>query len=145
MQIRVTVPGEPVGKGRPRFTNGHAYTPKKTEECEEKIKLLYKLSAKGYKFPRHVPVDVRIKAYYTIPVSDSNRQHSRKRAGIIRPCKTPDVDNIGKIVFDALNKMAYEDDAQIVDFQIRKFYSDNPRIEILVQAAETKEESKNNE
>ena len=90
-------------------------------------------------------MDVRIRAYYTIPESDSNRQRNRKLAGIIRPCKTPDVDNIGKIVFDALNKLAYDDDAQVVDFQIRKFYSDRPRIEILVQAAETKEECKTND
>ena len=141
MQIRVTVPGDPVGKGRPRFDkHGHAYTPDKTRDYEKTIALLYKASAKGYKFPRHVPVDVRIRAYFTIPASDSNRQRTRKLSGIIRPCKTPDTDNIAKAVLDSINKIAYEDDAQVVDIQVRKFYSDNPRVEILVQEAETKKE-----
>ena len=55
--------------------------------------------------------------------------------GAIRPTVKPDWDNIGKIVADALNKIAYYDDAQIVDSQTRKFYSDRPRVEILIQIA----------
>ena len=37
-------------------------------------------------------------------------------------------DNIGKIICDALNGIAYRDDAQIVDALVRKFYSDTPRV-----------------
>lgn len=52
---------------------------------------------------------------------------------MIRPTKKPDWDNIGKIVTDALNGVAYHDDAQIVDAQVRKFYSKDPRVEIIIQ------------
>lgn len=146
MRITVTIPGEPVGKGRPKFTrNDHAYTPEKTRDYEEKIALLYRAAARGYKFAAHVPVDVRIRAYFAIPASDSRRQRNRKLTGEIRPCKTPDTDNIAKAVLDSINKIAYVDDAQVVDIQVRKFYSDNPRVEILVQEAQTKKEEKHHE
>lgn len=40
MKIEFTVPGIPVGKGRPRFTkDGHAHTPGKTREYENKVVL----------------------------------------------------------------------------------------------------------
>ena len=35
---------------------------------------------------------------------------------------------LGKIICDALNGIAYRDDAQIVDALVRKFYSDTPRV-----------------
>ena len=56
--------------------------------------------------------------------------------GKIRPTKKPDFDNIGKIVCDSLNKRAYNDDAQVVDAQVRKFYSRNPRVVVTIQEAE---------
>ena len=38
MKIEFTVPGIPVGKGRPRFMkNGHTYTPQKTRDYEDKV------------------------------------------------------------------------------------------------------------
>lgn len=47
MTITVTIPGEPVGKGRPKFTKaGTAYTPPKTRAYENKVAFLYKLAAK---------------------------------------------------------------------------------------------------
>lgn len=50
----------------------------------------------------------------------------------IRPTKKPDFDNIGKVICDALNKIAYRDDSQIVDAQVRKFYSDRPRVVVTI-------------
>ena len=58
------------------------------------------------------------------------------RDRIIRPMKKPDFDNIGKIVCDALNDIAYHDDAQIVDAQVRKFFSDDPKVVVTIQEAE---------
>ena len=38
----LTIPGEPVGKGRPRFTkNGHSFTPEKTVNYENLVKLYF--------------------------------------------------------------------------------------------------------
>ena len=54
---------------------------------------------------------------------------------LIRPTRKPDFDNIGKIICDALNGIAYRDDAQIVDALVRKFYSDTPRV--IVEISDT--------
>ena len=42
------------------------------------------------------------------------------------------MDNVVKIIADSLNNLAYYDDTQIVDCQCRKFYSENPRVEVTI-------------
>ena len=135
--VKLVIPGEPKGKGRPRYSgkSGCMYTPSDTKGYESLVKLIYQQKYGNFMFQKGVPLDMRIKAYIQIPDSDSNLTKARKRCGVIRPTKKPDWDNIGKIVADALNKVAYYDDAQIVDSQIRKFFSDNPRVEIIILIA----------
>ena len=43
------------------------------------------------------------------------------------------MDNVVKIIADSLNQVAYRDDTQIVDQQCRKFYSENPRVEVSIK------------
>ncbi len=64
-------------------------------------------------------VKAEIKAYYRIPKSDSKNKRQLKLDGKIRPNKKPDVDNIIKAVLDALNGVAYTDDAAIVEANIK--------------------------
>lgn len=49
-----------------------------------------------------------------------------------------DLDNIGafffKVFLDALNKVAYHDDTQIVSLSMEKFYSDSPRVEVTISS-----------
>lgn len=56
--------------------------------------------------------------------------------GELMPAKKPDIDNIAKAVLDALNSVAYRDDIQIVELQIRKQYSEKPRLEICMEELE---------
>ena len=58
---------------------------------------------------------------------------TQKLENIIRPIKKPDMDNVIKMVADALNQVAYKDDTQIVDCQVRKFYSEEPRVEVIIR------------
>jgi Holliday junction resolvase RusA-like endonuclease len=81
-------------------------------------------------------LDLRIRAFFGVPKSDSLKTAHKKLTNAIRPTKKPDMDNIMKIVADALNGVAFHDDSQIVDCMVRKFYSDNPRVEITVQNLE---------
>ena len=54
-------------------------------------------------------------------------------SGDMRPVKRPDWDNVGKIVTDALNGVAYDDDSQIVSASVEKYYSEEPRTEIKIE------------
>jgi Holliday junction resolvase RusA-like endonuclease len=136
MIIEFTVPGEPAGKGRPKFTrSGHTYTPKETVNYETMVKLAYRQKYPGVKpVGKDVPLLTTIVAYYKIPASVSNKKRLAMLEGKIRPTKKPDWDNIGKIVCDALNGIAYYDDCQIVDSSVKKFYSDTPRVEVKMEA-----------
>ena len=54
-QIRFTIPGQPFGKQRPKFSRAGAYvktyTPKETTSYENLVKLFYNEAAKGKMFP----------------------------------------------------------------------------------------------
>ena len=134
-QVRFTVLGEPKGKGRPRFSTqtGRAFTPKQTVNYETLVHTEYMVQCKGFRFPDDAMLDMRILAYYSIPKSGSKKVKAQKLANVIRPTKKPDMDNVVKMVADALNRVAYKDDTQIVDCQCRKFYSDNPRVEVIIK------------
>jgi len=141
--VKFTVPGEPKGKGRPRHTkSGHSYTPKETAMYENLVAVEYQRQNPGVRFPDGAMLDFRILAYYAIPKSKSRREKAAMLAGEIRPTKKPDMDNILKVVADALNQIAYRDDAQIVDTQVRKYYSDQPRLEVTILAANKRREQK---
>jgi Holliday junction resolvase RusA-like endonuclease len=56
--------------------------------------------------------------------------------GTIKPVKKPDLDNIAKICLDALNKLAFDDDSQIVALRVEKHYSEEPRVEIEITERE---------
>ena len=134
-EVRFTVPGKPFGKQRPRVVRatGVAYTPKETRQYENLVKMAYVQEAKGFAFPEGAELDVRIKAYYSVPKSATKKNYELMISGLIRPTKKPDFDNIGKVICDSLNMVAYKDDSCIVDAQVRKFYSEKPRVEVTLR------------
>ena len=71
-----------------------------------------------------------IGCYFQIPKSFSKKKREQALAGDIQPTKKPDLDNILKVVCDALNKVAYNDDAQCVGAILSKGYSDTEYIEV---------------
>ena len=123
-----------IGKGRPRFVRRgqyvSTYTPKETGEYEKKIKEVY-LYGKHKKFENE-PLKVKIMAYYKPPESMSKR----KKEELIKKhhwrYKKPDIDNIAKVVCDALNGVAYNDDKQIAMLFITKQYGEEDKIVIEI-------------
>ena len=132
--ITFVVYGEPQGKGRPKFTQtGHAYTPERTRAYEVAVIAAFRRGfPKRTKWEKGVPLCVRIKAVYGIPRSDSKAKREQKLTGAVRPTKKPDADNVGKIILDALNGIAWQDDAQIVDLRTVKIYGEVPRVEVEI-------------
>ena len=135
--IRFSIPGQPMGKQRPRVVhNGsfsQAFTPKETVSYENLVRVMYREAAKGKRFADEDMLDVRVIAYYSIPKSTSKKKRKMMLEHKIRPGKKPDWDNIGKIICDSLNTVAYREDSSIVDAQVRKFYSENPRVDVTIR------------
>ena len=136
MTVKFTVLGEPRGKQRHRVTRkGNTYTPAETVQYENLVGMEYRRQCGDYRFPDDAALDMRIMAYYAIPKSASKKKRQEMLEHRIRPLKKVDCDNAVKIVADSLNMIAYRDDVQIVDCQIRKFYSSEPRIVVTIQEA----------
>ena len=137
-EVRFSIPGSPFGKQRPRVvTRGNfskAYTPEKTVSYENLVKFMYQNAAKDFMFPDGTQLCVEITAYYEVPKSTSKKKAAEMLAGTIRPTKKPDFDNIGKIICDSLNKIAYHDDSAIVDAEVHKYYAEVPRVEVIISA-----------
>lgn len=98
------IEGEPVVKGRPRFTrNGRTYTPKTTVEAELRVAEAFKAAAGGFVPER----------------SDVYALHVLFEMGTLR---RKDIDNLLKLVMDALNGVAWVDDHQVVEVLARKVF-----------------------
>ena len=123
------IPGEPKGKARPRVVNGHAYTPQATKDYETIVAIRYRLSG-GKMFDG--PVSLHILAEYTIPKSATKGKRADMLNGTMLPLKKPDNDNIAKMIMDGLNKVAYNDDSQVVELVVRKKYSENPGVTVTI-------------
>lgn len=131
MKVNFIIDGKPQGKGRPRLSYGRIKTPEQTVMYENYIKLLYKSSVKKY---FEGPIKMTIIAYYSIAKSDSKKRKEQKLKGEIRPYNIkPDIDNVVKVICDALNEIAYHDDTQIVSLKVGKYFSDKPRVEVQIE------------
>ena len=137
MNVSFVIPGEPQGKGRPRFSMQHGRTitrtPDETALYENLVKMEYRQQCRGIRFPDDAMLDVRVYAYYTIPASAGKKKRQAMLEKKIRPTKKPDFDNIGKVICDSLNGIAYRDDAQVVDGMVRKFYAEHPRVVVTIK------------
>ena len=133
MNVNIEIYGEPVGKGRPRF-NGcgkyvRTYTPDKTVRYEKLVKSAYKEQAENYSFG-DAPLRVNITAFFAPPKSATKAKRAKMLNGELYPTKKPDADNIAKIICDALNGIAYNDDSQIVRLTVNKIYSETAYVTV---------------
>ena len=128
----MTIPGEPVAKGRPKFFNGHAITPTKTANYETLVKELYWAKFAG-KPMLQGQIKMTVRAYWTPPKNVSKRKRQAMIDGIDRPTKRPDADNIAKAIADALNGMAYVDDSAIVDLRVLKYWGELAKVDIEIE------------
>lgn len=104
---RFTVPFV-MGKQRPRFGRGRTYTPRETAQREADIADAY-VRLTDTKAPSGVPVRIDITERRALPKKAPKRLRAECDLG------KPDLDNVMKLVLDALNGVAYEDDSQVVE------------------------------
>lgn len=129
------VPGEPVGKGRPRVgrVGGHArlFTPQKTASYEGLIAHAGHQAMAGRQLLEG-PVLVELHIALSIPQSMSKKRKAQAIAGELFPTKKPDMDNVIKAIYDGLNGVVWKDDVQVVDAFVRKRYGETPGVKVRV-------------
>ncbi|OES46197.1 hypothetical protein BA724_16375 [Domibacillus iocasae] len=82
------------------------------------------------------PFQVTVIVYKPILKRFSKKKLAEVEAGTLRPVTKPDVDNYVKGIKDALNKVIWKDDSQVVDLNVSKFYSESPRVEVVIEELE---------
>lgn len=121
-QVHIIIPGQPAGKGRPRFANGRAYTPAKTKAYEKLIADAARQEMQQADLEKtEMPVKLNILAQFQIPKSWAKWRQEIALLQGYTPGR-PDIDNVAKAALDALNGIVYVDDAQVYDLQVKKIY-----------------------
>lgn len=134
MKYEFEVPGTIKGKGRPRVNSytGMIYTPTTTKDYEYLVEQYFLL-----KYPKFKPFEgrlsVKIIATFNIPKSTKKCEVEKMLQNEISPTKKPDIDNIVKIILDAMNKFAFKDDTQITKLSVEKKYGEEEKIYIEIE------------
>jgi Holliday junction resolvase RusA-like endonuclease len=138
MQINFAVYGEPVPKGRPRFsTRGKfpvAYTPEKTKNYESEVAMMAK-AAMGASEPLNGALEAFIYVTFSVPASYSKKRIVACLSNSEKHTKKPDLDNVIKCVIDGMDKIVFLNDSQITSIHSTKVYGEIPKVEVLVREA----------
>ena len=130
-EVSFEVPGAPIPKGRPKFRRAggfvQAYTPAKTRNAEKEIVNCFKEQVKDFKMPEKGPVSLAIVFYMPIPKGTSKKQIQAILEQNTVHIKKPDLDNLIKLVQDALNEVAWIDDGCVFNVNAAKCYGLEPK------------------
>ena len=112
----------------------HAYDDKKYADWKD-VARYCAAKEMGTRPPLACPIEFKLRVYFEIPLSLSNKKKQQALRGVFRPTITPDYDNLAKAAADALTGIVIRDDKFIVQATIEKWYSDRPRVEMEVSEA----------
>lgn len=115
--VSFVVMGEPRSKQRPRVTQRGTFTPKETIEAEKRVRNAWRALGVS-KFEHQVIVHL---GFYN--------GNKRRR----------DIDNMAKLILDALNREAFDDDYQVVGVNMFKVFTDKERARTTVRIEEVVE------
>jgi Holliday junction resolvase RusA-like endonuclease len=121
------VPGKVQSKQRARiFTNIHGKirgkTPDETVNYENFIRMCF---LKKYRniVPSPYPLEIIILAYFVKPKNNKHQYPITVKL---------DVDNIGKIVMDALEEVAYHNDKQVLECFVGKYWGEHESLFVSI-------------
>ena len=142
MRIVFTLNGDPVGWERTGYNHrtGAKYTQKRTRQRETDIAWAYKRAGGRLQASTSDFVRLSVFSIYPIPKSASKAKKTAMADGRILPTVKPDVDNVLKLIMDALNGVAYLDDKQVVDARCAKMYADNPCTIVSLETVSNKDD-----
>lgn len=139
MTFAITIPGEPVAQGRPRFVrrrSGHVGTYDPLKSRRWKLMARTRMAAavgEGFPLFKEGPLKVTIIAVFAC---FGYRRRRRAPAEAILHSTRPDVENVVKAVLDAGNGVVWKDDGQVAILHASKVQAgqtDIARVIVFVQ------------
>lgn len=139
--VSFVVPGEAVGKGRPKIgrVGGHArmFTPTKTANYESLIAVVAHEAMQGRELIAG-PVLLEMKIFVSVAASWSKKKTAEALQGLVMPTKKPDADNVLKAICDGINGIVFKDDVQVVNVSMSKRFGETPGVLVRVIPLEGK-------
>lgn len=137
MIFEFEIEGRPVGKGRPRFARRgnfvSTYTPTATRDYEKKVQTRF-IQKYGNIEPLDKKIALKIEAYFAVPKGTSKKK-TFELLSTYYP-KKPDIDNVTKIILDALNGLAFTDDNLVVYLEVAKYYATEEKVKVSIEVVE---------
>jgi len=130
--------GKPLAQQRHRMFRNIAYDPQSSIKKKINAEFTKQFQRQGYLKPVDGAISATVTILHPIPQSWSKKHKASVLTGMDNfvTSRTGDIDNICKLYFDVLNKLAYKDDAQIVSLFSQKRYSEIPGVEINLSKIE---------
>ena len=123
ISLRIVVPGQPVAKGRPRFSSRggfvRSYTPGPTRAYEAEVAIYAREAMVAQNVATFVgPLNCTITVRLERPNKPKNKLH---------PITRPDLDNYVKAAMDGMqNGRVFADDSQIIHLVAHKEFAADP-------------------
>lgn len=133
--LRIEYDGKPPGEQRARTSKGRFHVSPKTVNDRKKIAIMAK-AAGVEMIEKDVPVAVEIVAYFPMPKNFSQKKRIAAMTNRIFPTVKPDIDNIEVLVLNSLNRIAFWDDAQVVEVKKKKIYAHQGKLFITISEVE---------
>lgn len=148
--VEIRLNGVPEPQMRPRFSKvgGCVYDPQSKEKKRMKARLeawlmsAYNTEKASFSLSKALfsgQMSVELEFYLPIAISDSRPLRSEKQWGLKAHVSKPDVDNLAKFILDCGKGVLWEDDSQIVSLSASKYYSDEPRTLMRIEACKMKD------
>ena len=124
---RYCIDGDPIALARPRFGDGRVY------DRQKQLKLIVGISLQSQHDEAPIfdgPLSLNIAFYLPILSAKKFKLNTKPHT------QTPDLSNLIKFYEDMMTSIVYKDDKTIACIVARKFYSTNPRTEIIISQIE---------
>ena len=139
--ISFSVEGQPVPMARPRTVRNNGkvrtYNPEKSTNYKTAVKLKAIAKMKREMLtPTDKLVELDVSFYFKPPKSTPKYKLKQITDNAVLYPVHKDIDNLVKSVMDAMNKVVYIDDKQVVQLKANKYYGMEERTEIKVTIIE---------
>ncbi len=127
--------GEPVAKDCPRFIckSDILSSSPRIIPFEQWVRDCFqRIHPEEHPFDSSVPLCMEVQTYHNLPENATKKERkAMKKYGVLLSEK-PDLGNLLSMIKTGLKEVAYYDDCQIVESNVKKFYGTNERIEIRI-------------
>lgn len=124
----ITIPGSPLSKARPRFSQNKGKVRVYASQRSEKEMIHWQIKSRiGSRKPLKGPIHLEMTCVFVKPRSWPKKKNPKHHT------VKPDLDNLLKWIGDAGNNVLWYDDRQIVSITCKKIYGEESETQITVE------------